>query len=335
MFDTESKPNTKLLIDAEKRSQAWLENSPVCTKIVDLDFNLQYMSESGIKGLSILDINIYYGKPYPLEFYPEIFKKHMIKSIKCARDTGKVVTQEDAVFNIYKEKIWFHSTVVPMFGKNNQLEYYMIISIDTTERKAAEMELYEMNIKLESLVESRTKELEEVNAQLKINSETDFLTKLPNRRFYERRLLENIATAKRNNTYLSLLIVDIDNFKSYNDTYGHDFGDEILRQIADSIANSIPRSTDLVSRFGGEEFAVLLPNTDTEHSFVIAEKIRKNIISLNLKYNQATAGVVTVSIGIEALKGDDLNKNDLFKNSDIALYLAKDSGKNCSCIFSV
>ncbi len=334
MSDTKFKPNTQLLKDAEKRSQAWLENSPVCTKIVDLDFNLQYMSESGIKGLSISDINIYYGKPYPFDFYPEIFKKHMIKSIKCARDTGKVVTQEDAVFNIYKEKIWFHSTVVPMFDKNNQLEYYMIISIDTTERKSAEMKLYEMNIKLESLVESRTQELEKVNEQLKINSETDFLTKLPNRRFYERRLLENIATAKRNNTYLSLLIVDIDNFKSYNDTYGHDFGDVILRKVADSISNSLHRSTDLVSRFGGEEFAVLLPDTDTEHAFVIAEKIRKNIMSLNLKYKQPNAGVVTVSLGIEALKGDKLNKNDLFKNADIALYLAKDSGKNCSCIFT-
>jgi len=333
MSDTKHKPNIELLQSAERRSHRWLEHSPVCTKIVDLDFNLQYMSESGIKGLSIPDISTYYGRPYPFEFYPELFRSHMIKTMKSARDTGKFVTQEDSVVNIYKEVLWFHSTIVPMFDKNNELEYYMIISIDTTERKSAEMELYEMNIKLESLVSSRTKELEVANEQLKINSETDFLTKLSNRRFYERRLLENIATARRNNTYLSLLIIDIDNFKAYNDTYGHDFGDIILCEISESIAGSLHRSTDLVSRFGGEEFTVLLPETNARNAFGIAEKIRKNIFQLDLNHGKSKTGIVTVSIGIAALKGNELNKVDLFKNTDTALYLAKDAGKNCCNIY--
>lgn len=333
MSDTKFKPNTQLLKDAERRSHTWLENSPVCTKIVDLDFNLQYMSESGVKGLCIPDITAYYGKPYPLEFYPQSFREQMIETIKRARDTGKTVTQEAAVVNIEGDEVWFHSTIVPVFDENNLLEYYMIVSIDTTDRKSAEIKLHKMNIELESLVESRTSELEVANAQLKISSETDFLTKLSNRRFYERRLSENIATAKRNNTYLALLMIDIDNFKTYNDTYGHDFGDIVLRKIADSISSSLHRSTDLVSRFGGEEFVVLLPETDSEHALVIAEKIRTNILELDLKYNQTKTGIVTVSIGIEAFQGNKLNKNDLFKNSDIALYSAKNNGKNCSCIY--
>jgi len=328
------KTSSDFLRNAEKTTQAWLDNSPICTKIVDYNLNLQYMSDSGIKGLGIPDISIYYGKPYPLKFYPQSFCSQMIKTIKTARDTRRVATQEAPVVSINGEEIWFHSTVMPFYDDAQQLEYYMIVSIDITERMFAEIKLHKMNMELESLVEDRTKELEKANAQLKINSETDFLTTLPNRRFYERRLGENIATAKRNNTYLSLIIIDIDNFKLYNDTYGHDFGDIILRKIANCIKISLQRSTDLVSRFGGEEFVVLLPDTNSKNAFVIAEKIRMNILGLDLAYNQSDTGNITVSIGIEALKDDKLNKVDLFKNSDIALYKAKSNGKNCSCIYN-
>ncbi len=330
-----TKPLTKaqLLKDAERRSRAWLENSPVCTKIVDLDFNLQYMSEAGITGLCIPDITAYYGKPYPLEFYPQSFCDQMIKTIKCARDTGQTVTQEAAVVNVNGDELWFHSTIVPVYDEGNQLEYFMIVSIETTARKSAEIKLHKMNAELESLVASRNKELEDTNKKLKITSETDFLTKLPNRRFYEHRLNENIATAKRNDTYLALLMIDIDNFKAYNDEYGHALGDTVLRNVAESIANSLQRETDFVSRFGGEEFVVLLPSTDSDSAFIIAEKIRRNIKGLDIKNAQSDSGIVTLSIGIEALKGNKLNKDILFKNSDSALYSAKRSGKNCSYIY--
>ena len=213
MSDPESKPETKLLRNAERRSRAWLENSPVCTKIVDLDLNLQYMSDAGIKALCITDITTLYGNPYPFDFYPQTFRDQMIKTIKCARDTGETVTQEAMVVNLKGDELWFHSTIVPVYDEYKHLEYYMIVSLETTERKSAEIKLHEMNNELESLVASRTKELEELNQQLKINSETDFLTKVSNRRFYERRLNENISSAKRNETYLSLLMIDIDNFK--------------------------------------------------------------------------------------------------------------------------
>jgi diguanylate cyclase (GGDEF)-like protein/PAS domain S-box-containing protein len=329
-----SETKIELLRDAERRSHTWIEKSPICTKIVDLDFNLQYMSSAGVKGLCISDITTYYGKPYPLEFYPQLFREEMIKNIKCARDTGETVTQEAAVTNIDGMKIWFHSTIVPVYDESNQLEYFMIVSIDITARKSAEIKLQKLNDELETLVINRTLKLEEANNQLKINSETDFLTKLSNRRFYERRLNENIATAKRNGSYLSLLMIDVDNFKEYNDKYGHDIGDIALKNIAKCISNSLHRDTDLASRFGGEEFVVLLPTTDTEIAFTIAEKIRLNVKELDLKHTQSETGIVTVSIGIEAMKGNKLNKNKLLKHSDIALYAAKNSGKNCSYIYT-
>jgi len=325
--------NISLLKDAERRSHTWLENSPVCTKIVDPDFNLQYMSNAGVKSLCIFDILPYYGKPYPLSFYPKLFREQMIATIKRASRTEKAVTQEAAVVDINGNELWFHSTVVPVYDKNHKLEYFMIVSIDITDRKFAEIKLNQMNIELESLVANRTKELEEANKKLTKNSDTDYLTKLSNRRFYERRLCENISTAKRNDTCLSLLMIDIDNFKAYNDRYGHDNGDITLCRVAESIENSLQRATDLAARFGGEEFVVLLPDTDAKSALSIAERIRVNIELLGIEYSGNDLGVVTVSIGIETLKTNKLNRVDLFKHADIALYSAKNNGRNCSHLY--
>lgn len=217
---------------------------------------------------------------------------------------------------------------------DGSIDKFVAIVQDITERKSAEMKVNQMYLELESLVEIRTKELETANKELKISSDTDFLTKLSNRRFYERRLGENISTAKRNGTFLSLLMIDIDHFKAYNDSYGHDNGDITLRNIAQSIKKSLKRDTDLVSRFGGEEFVVLLPATDSPSAIAIAERIRKNIETLGIENTQSDTGIVTVSIGVEALKADKLNKVDLFKHADIAVYSAKENGKNCCHLYA-
>lgn len=213
---------------------------------------------------------------------------------------------------------------------DGSIDHFVAFIQDITDRKMAEIKLQQLNIELESLVMKRTKELVEANRQLKITSDTDYLTKLSNRRFYERRLIENISTARRNNTELSLLMVDIDNFKAYNDNYGHDKGDIALCTVAEQIKNMLPRDTDLVARYGGEEFVVLLPSTNAENAKTIAEKIRLNIEALNIKHAQSNTNVITVSIGIETMKSVKLNAVDLFKYADIALYKAKENGKNCS-----
>lgn len=323
-----------LLVSAEKMSHIWLENSPVCTKIIDFDFKLQYMSNAGVLGLNIADINAYYGKPFPLDFYPQSFREQMFKKFEQSRDTGITTSLEAPLTSLKGDELWFDSTVVPIFNEQNILEYFIVVSINITDRKHAEMKLQQMNLKLESLVISRTQELEEANRHLVISSETDYLTQLPNRRYYERRYSENIATAKRNCTPLSLLMIDIDDFKEYNDHYGHDLGDLILRRIADSISNSLKRDTDFISRFGGEEFVVLLPDTDTTNALAIAEQIRANINKLALQHSESLTEIVNISIGIESLKGSKLNQQQLLKHADIALYQAKESGKNCCRVYS-
>jgi len=135
--NTEHKQSEDRLREAERERRVWLENSPVCTKIVDRDFNLQFMSSAGIEGLKIDDITQFYGKSYPFDFYPESFRYLMIKNMEEARDTGKIITQEESVIDIDGSELWFHSTIIPVNNDNDQFDYFMIVSIDTTERKQA------------------------------------------------------------------------------------------------------------------------------------------------------------------------------------------------------
>jgi len=314
---------------SEEQSHVWIDHSPVCTKVIDLDFNLQFMSSAGVKALGMSDVTQCYGKPYPFSFYPQSFREEMSKNLREARDTGKVIEQEAAVVDINGNELWFHSTISPVSEGSNQIDYLMIVSIDTTAQNKARKELEQLNDKLEAKVYKRTLELESANKQLHQLSETDFLTKLPNRLAFDRRLSENIAMAERSKQPITLLMLDIDHFKKYNDKFGHDTGDIVLQKIAEAIDSSLLRKTDLTARYGGEEFVILLPETDVESGFSLAEKIRINIESLNVQYGTpAVISNLTVSIGIASLKHDELNATDLLKLADKALYVAKNSGRN-------
>jgi diguanylate cyclase (GGDEF)-like protein/PAS domain S-box-containing protein len=138
---TERKLAEHELLEAERKSRAWLEKSIVCTKIVDLDLNLQYMSASGVVALNIDDITLHYGKPYPFIFYPESFKTTMTENLKRAIEKNEVIEQEAPVVDVDGQELWFHSTIIPVKDEMNQIEYLMVLSIETTKRKQAENEL--------------------------------------------------------------------------------------------------------------------------------------------------------------------------------------------------
>ena len=135
----------------EESSNAWLEHSPVCTKIVDLDFNLQYMSSAGIDKLKIEDITKCYGKPYPFDFYPESFRDEMEQNLRIAKATGEIVEQEASVVDREGGELWFHSTIVPVDDDQGQMSYIMIVSIETTERKRLEIESQKQIKELEKM----------------------------------------------------------------------------------------------------------------------------------------------------------------------------------------
>jgi diguanylate cyclase (GGDEF)-like protein len=166
---------------------------------------------------------------------------------------------------------------------------------------------------------------------------TDSMTGVNNRRFFDQRIGEEIARALRTREPLSCLIMDIDHFKQINDRYGHQAGDQILRQTAALIRDQL-RNSDVIARYGGEEFAAVLPNTNARSAFEIAERIRDNIAqhSYMLKDNaQPQPLSITLSIGIAVMGAGTIPTDieplitNLIKKADTALYAAKNSGRNC------
>jgi diguanylate cyclase (GGDEF)-like protein len=156
----------------------------------------------------------------------------------------------------------------------------------------------------------------------------DGLTGLANRRCFDDTLMAEWARAMRQAQPLSLLMVDVDNFKAYNDANGHLGGDECLKRIASAVSSEM-RANDLVARYGGEEFAVILPNQSLKGAAIVAERIRSRVERLQVPNRNAAAGHVTVSIGAAtALASADSNPSQLVAIADAALYRAKHMGRN-------
>ena len=152
----------------------------------------------------------------------------------------------------------------------------------------------------------------------------DRLTGAHNRMAFEEALPREVELASRQDTPLSILMIDADHFKHFNDTYGHAFGDDVLRAIADAAHNTVRRS-DLLYRYGGEELVVLAANTDPAGAKLLAERIRENIASIKSIRGQEVS--VTVSVGVATLQKGE-HPQSLFDRADNAVYMAKDAGRN-------
>jgi len=160
-------------------------------------------------------------------------------------------------------------------------------------------------------------------------STIDPLTRIPNRRSFDYRLCLEYDRSKRDKTPLSLLMLDIDNFKKFNDTYGHLQGDAVLQVVAKTIEQALRRSLDFVARWGGEEFVAILPDTDTKGAYNVAENIRKNIEKAAVPCHKGKETKVTVSIGLNTcIPMQNSSAKDFFNGADKALYKAKKTGKN-------
>ncbi|NYH23057.1 diguanylate cyclase [Paraburkholderia bryophila] len=167
------------------------------------------------------------------------------------------------------------------------------------------------------------------NLELQRLTHSDGLTGLSNRRYLDQYLAAEWRRAMRDKTGLGFLMIDVDNFKAYNDTYGHVAGDEVLKRVAQTVEACLGRSPDLAARFGGEEFAVVLPGTSSGGLRLLAEKIRIAIEGLAIPHAGSTSGVVTISIGAAMLVpsvAEPVTK--LIEAADVGLYRAKRDGKN-------
>ncbi|BCX69115.1 MULTISPECIES: sensor domain-containing diguanylate cyclase [Pseudomonas] len=173
----------------------------------------------------------------------------------------------------------------------------------------------------------------ELNRNLELLALEDALTGLANRRQFDLFIQAETGRARRNLTGLALVMIDVDHFKAFNDHYGHLAGDQCLRNIAAIIIEHIKRPGDLAARFGGEEFAVVLPGTDYVGAFLVAEKIRRAVQAAGLQHNESPEGVITVSVGVCGYDpASQTRTEDLIGAADKALYVAKASGRNMSVI---
>ncbi|EGG93432.1 GGDEF domain-like protein [gamma proteobacterium IMCC1989] len=203
----------------------------------------------------------------------------------------------------------------------------------TTQRDQARTELEEKNMSLKHSVNEKTLALQEkitelngMNEKLAILASRDPLTNLLNRRCFFERAEQELSRLKRNNKQAAVVIVDIDFFKVVNDKYGHPAGDAVLTVISKILKNSV-RQHDLVSRFGGEEFAIFLSDVDMEKAIMLAERMRKNIAEQQVIY-KGDIIKSTASFGLSMLTSDSQDINSVINDADKLLYEAKESGRN-------
>ncbi|CQD36080.1 diguanylate cyclase [Yersinia mollaretii] len=209
---------------------------------------------------------------------------------------------------------WMRIRAVPSVDDNGNVLCWYGTAEDIHERKLLELKLIKANRRLE------------------IQARTDSLTKLPNRREFKKVLAHEFMRAKRSDSPLAILMIDIDYFKNFNDYYGHISGDACLRLVARALRKSLKRSTDIVARYGGEEFAAILPDTDQKGASLVAEHILQSIRAMGIKHSDSKFRKVTISLGVTVYQAHQhagiTDQADLMLTADQALYYSKKNGRN-------
>jgi len=213
-------------------------------------------------------------------------------------ETGNPVV-EDIYYQSKNFPNWYHYIAVKLG------DGFAVTVRDITERKNLELELERI-------------------------TKTDFLTNIGNRRKFNEYLSQEWAQCQKEKQPLALILADIDYFKRYNDYYGHQQGDGCLSKVAQALASCLKRSNDILVRYGGEEFAVILPNTPLSGALTVAEEMRQKILELKIPHLKSEISeFITLSFGVSSMiPRPELLLETLIKNADEALYLSKELGRN-------
>ena len=316
---TERKQAEEALMESEEKYRSILNASPDDITITDLEGRILMVSPAsktmfgyepnydGFIGMRLVDFIV-----------PEDHER-ALSNIKLMYQGGhprpneyRGVRQDQSIFNIEVNSGFVHSA-------NGQPTEMVFIVRDITERKLAEQKIQELVQQLE---------IEKNTAQL--NSITDSLTGLANRRYFDEALRIEFFRLKRSGSTLSLIMLDVDHFKKFNDSYGHLAGDDCLRQIGTTLKTIVGRVPDIVARYGGEEFVVILPETKDNGAATLAERIRKAVEELAIQHSASdTAEYVTVSLGVVTVYTTGLSSPEqVVALADKALYCAKKDGRN-------
>lgn len=291
--------------------------------VVDMDYKIQVWNEfmenrSGYTATKVMN-NVIYEL---FQEIPEQWFKNKVMSVSMLGNQSFTIWEQNPYLFKFKnyrpitgavEYMYQNTTFIPLSSPNGDINQIGIIVYDVTDMAVSKLELETSNAELEKL------------------SRTDRLTQLNNRGYWEECLSKEFLRVKRTGQIASLIIFDIDHFKKVNDTYGHMAGDEVIRQTAAVLRSGI-RDTDIPGRYGGEEFVLILIDTDPDKAYILAERLRKKIESLTVKYEDMEIKY-TVSMGISEASGDSGDYMKWLECADSALYISKESGRNQTTVY--
>jgi diguanylate cyclase (GGDEF)-like protein/PAS domain S-box-containing protein len=241
-------------------------------------------------------------------------RRRALENWENSLKTGQPLDMEVRFCHVERGWNWMRLRAAARYSPEGHIMRWYGTAEDIHERKLLELKLVKANRRLE------------------IQAHTDALTRLPNRREFKKVLGHEFMRARRARAPLSLIMIDIDYFKAFNDHYGHPSGDACLRLVARTLRRALKRSTDVVTRFGGEEFAAILPDTDPGGAQVVARQLMEAVRALGIRHQGSEFGSVTISLGTAtycpAGGEDEIEQADILNAADEALYLAKNHGRN-------
>lgn len=299
------------------------QNIDVGIVVLDRDFRVQVWNtfmenRSGVVPYDAINRSFF-------DLFPEVNQAWFSKKIE------NVVTLGTPAFTIWEQRpylvrfknyqpitgheefMYQNTTLFPLRSTNNDISHICLVIYDVTGVAAGSHQLLNANVELQKL------------------SSTDRLTGLSNRGHWEEALKKEYARHNRYDTQVSLVMFDIDHFKKVNDTHGHPAGDKVIQSVAEVVSSHV-RSADIAGRYGGEEFAVLLPDTDKAGALVFAERLRKAVEAQEVEHE----GVIiqcTISLGVSDLSTPSSQYKELIERADQALYRSKHNGRNQATVY--
>ena len=316
---SESKRAEDTLIESEEQYRSILNASPDDITITDLEGRILMISPAAKKMFGYeLTFDSFIGMQLLDFIVPEDVERARSNILRMYQGN---TNKPNEYHGIRKDKSIFDIEVNSGFVRNANGQPIRMVFIvrDITERKRAELHIQEL-----------VQQLEAERNIAQVNSITDSLTGLANRRYFDLALNTEFYRVKRSGETLSLIMIDVDHFKKFNDSYGHLAGDDCLVKIGSMLKSIVGRAPDIVARYGGEEFVVILPETESFGAKALAERIRKGVEVLGIPHaTSETAAFVTVSLGVVSVNTTYLiSPKQIVAMADEALYFAKSLGRN-------
>jgi diguanylate cyclase (GGDEF)-like protein len=311
-------PKSNKVLESTQWLTGILSSLEMGVLIVNKDFTVEVWNQfmenhSGIDATTIVDKSLF-------TFFPDIHQSWFTRKCKpvfaLATPVFMIWEQRHYLFKFETNRpvtsnsdyMYQNITIMPMLDDHGEVDKLCILIYDVTDQALNKLRV------------------EGLNAQLQTMSRVDGLTGLYNRRYWQERFEREFKLSTRNKSCMSLMMLDIDHFKTVNDTYGHQTGDEVIRNIAEIIKKAT-RETDIAGRYGGEEFVILLPDTPCENAITVAERIRKAVMGTLVKYEQHEVKY-TCSVGVADLQAIYTKPQLWMEAADKALYVAKEGGRN-------